>query len=87
MTENIRPEEYPADQRIDITTETCPMTFVRTRLALDRMEAGQILLVQLQGDEPRRNIPRTAAEQGHTVLDEREAGDGTLLLRIRKGAG
>lgn len=87
MTENIEMKEYPADQRIDITAETCPMTFVRTRLALDRMAPGQVLLVQLRGEEPRRNIPRTAAEQGHAVLDQREAGDGSLLLRIRKGGG
>ena len=31
------------DSRIDITRDTCPMTFVRTRLALDRMAPGQVL--------------------------------------------
>lgn len=61
------------------------MTFVRTRLALDRLPQGGILLVRLRGDEPRRNIPRTATEQGYTVLGQREAPDGSLLLRIRKG--
>lgn len=61
------------------------MTFVRTRLALDKMAAGQTLLVRLRGEEPRRNIPRTAAEQGHAVLAEAEARDGTVLLLLRKG--
>ena len=60
------------------------MTFVRTRLALDRMTTGQVLRVRLRGDEPRRNVPRTATEQGHAVLAEQEE-DGTLLLWIRKG--
>ena len=61
------------------------MTFVRTRLALDRMAPGQTLLVRLRGEEPRRNIPRTATEQGHAVLAEAEAGDGTALLLLKKG--
>jgi Sulfurtransferase TusA len=34
------------DQELDITKEVCPMTFVRTRLALDRMRPGQVLRVQ-----------------------------------------
>jgi len=61
------------------------MTFVRTRLALDRMECGQTLLVRLKGEEPRRNVPRTAAEQGHTVLAEQDLPDGTALILLRKG--
>ena len=38
---------------LDITAETCPMTFVRTRLALDRMAPGETLLVLLRGRVPR----------------------------------
>jgi TusA-related sulfurtransferase len=78
-------KELTGDRQIDITAETCPMTFVRTRLALDRMVSGETLLVRLRGEEPRRNIPKTATEQGHTVLAEAEAGDGTVLLLLRKG--
>lgn len=70
---------------LDITRESCPMTFVRTRLALDRLTAGQALLVMLRGDEPRRNIPRTAVEQGHFILGTEEDADGTMRLLIRKG--
>lgn len=63
---------------LDITTETCPMTFVRTRIALDRMNSGQVLAVLYQGEEPARNLPRTATEQGHTVLLHEP---GRLLIR------
>jgi TusA-related sulfurtransferase len=70
--------------RLDITRETCPMTFVRTRLALDRMAPGEVLRVLLKGDEPRRNVPRTATEQGHAVLGTEEGADGTVSLWIRK---
>ncbi|WP_073129946.1 sulfurtransferase TusA family protein [Muricoccus roseus] len=70
---------------LDITRDTCPMTFVRTRLALDRMAPGEVLLVSLRGEEPRSNVPRTAAEQGHVVLGTRDEADGTTRLWIRKG--
>ncbi|GAC1348023.1 MAG: sulfurtransferase TusA family protein [Acetobacteraceae bacterium] len=73
------------DQMIDITTDICPMTFVRVRLALDRMQPRQVLRVLLRGDEPLRNVPRTATEQGHAVLDRQDGEDGVSQLLIRKG--
>lgn len=54
------------------------MTFVRTRLMLDRMAPGEVLEVLYAGEEPARNLPRTAAEQGHAVLLHEP---GRLLLR------
>ncbi len=77
-------EEQTYDRDLDITNETCPMTFVRTRLALDRMQPGQVLRLTLKGDEPRRNVPRTAIEQGHAVLSTTEAAEGVQVLLIRK---
>ncbi len=55
------------DLMVDVSLETCPMTFVHVRLALDQLQAGQVLEVRLSGAEPRRNIPLTAQEQGHEV--------------------
>lgn len=62
------------------------MTFVRTRLALDRMAPGELLRVRLKGEEPLRNVPRSAQEQGHEVLslETDSAGIATLLLRRGK---
>ncbi len=78
-------QELPADRDLDITGETCPMTFVRTRLALDRMAPGQVLRLRLRGAEPLANVPRTAEEQGHRVLARADEADGAALLWIRKG--
>ena len=69
---------------LDITTERCPMTFVHTRLALDRLSSGEVLNVRLRGDEPRRNVPRTVAEQGHTVVSVSDEDDGTTTVVIRR---
>lgn len=73
------------DKAIDITAETCPMTYVRTRLALDALQPGNILLVRLRGADPLANVPRAAADQGHEPLDLIEQPDGSWLLVLRKG--
>ena len=74
-----------ADATLDITADTCPMTFVRTRIALDRLPGGATLTVRLRGDEPRRSVPAASRELGHEVLSllTDEAGVTTLLIRKR----
>ena len=83
--DNNMTDRTAADQELDITAEICPMTFVRTRLALDRMAPGQTLLVRLRGEEPLRNVPRTAREQGHEVLSLETGTDGVATLLLRRG--
>jgi TusA-related sulfurtransferase len=72
------------DARIDIRREVCPMTFVRTKLALERLPPGAVLEVHLQGDEPLRNVPGSARDEGHEVLALEPVGDGSWRLWIRK---
>jgi TusA-related sulfurtransferase len=73
------------DHRIDISSETCPMTFVLVRLALDQMKAGQVLEIRLRGAEPRRNIPLTAQEQGHEVISITDENKGESIILLRRG--
>jgi len=69
---------------LDITSDVCPMTFVRTKLRLERLAPGAVLTVLLKGGEPLSNVPRAAAELGHAVLDIASQPDGTHRLRIRR---
>ncbi|WP_188970869.1 sulfurtransferase TusA family protein [Neoroseomonas lacus] len=78
-------EETTANSTLDITGETCPMTFVRVRLALDRLSTGEVLEVLLSGEEPRRNVPRTAVEQGHAILAQVDEPAGITRLLLRRG--
>ena len=71
------------DLAIDITSEICPMTFVRTRLALDRLSPGQILSVTLRGDESLRNVPLATTRQGHAIVSITTGADGATTLLIR----
>jgi len=58
------------------------MTFVRTKLRLERMNPGETLAVRLRGEEPLRNVPRAARDEGHTVLGIETDGDiHTVTIR------
>ena len=70
---------------VDIRSEVCPMTYVRTKLALEALEVGQVLEVRLRGEEPRRNVPASAQEEGHAVLALNPQEDGSMVLLLRKG--
>jgi len=74
----------PSDQTIDITGEVCPMTFVRTKLRLERMQPGEVLHVRLHGDEPLRNVPRAARDEGHIILGIVPAGNDHIVTIRRQ---
>ncbi|MBK7860170.1 MAG: ThiF family adenylyltransferase [Archangiaceae bacterium] len=65
---------------VDITREVCPMTYVRVKLALEKLEKGRLLEVWLKGEEPLKNVPQSAREEGHQVLDLTPHGDRSRLL-------
>jgi tRNA 2-thiouridine synthesizing protein A len=44
------------------------MNFVKTKLALEEMERGEVLEVLLDGGEPIRSVPRSLKEEGHKIL-------------------
>jgi tRNA 2-thiouridine synthesizing protein A len=73
---------------LDITADVCPLTFVRTRLALERLAPGARLLVRLNAGEPLRNVPRALAELGHGVEapepEDPARPDGPHRLRVTR---
>ncbi|MDR2619206.1 MAG: sulfurtransferase TusA family protein [Treponema sp.] len=70
---------------VDITTVVCPVTFVKTKVALEELEDGQILEVRLNDGEPIQNVPRSLKDEGHKVTGVARSDDGTYLLTVVKG--
>ena len=68
-----------AAHTLDITGLTCPMTWVRTKLELERMAAGEVLTVACSPGEALENVPRSASEAGHEV-----SVDGTTVRIVRR---
>jgi TusA-related sulfurtransferase len=73
-----------ADLDLDITDEACPMTFVRTKLALEQMPIGGTLYIRLRGGEPVRNVPRAVRDHGHEVLRLTPLEGDLFELVVRK---
>lgn len=70
---------------VDITDVVCPVTFVKTKVALEELDTGDVLSVRLADGEPLHNVPRSCKEQGHQVLKLSDNGDGTYTMLVRKG--
>ena len=45
------------------------MTFVKTKIALSKLQKGDILEVLLVEGEPLQNVPKSSREQGYKVLE------------------
>jgi TusA-related sulfurtransferase len=63
---------------LDVSSLRCPMTWVKTKLELDRMTSGETLEVTLPGGEAVENVPRSARAAGHAV-----SVDGTTIRIVR----
>jgi tRNA 2-thiouridine synthesizing protein A len=63
---------------LDVTALRCPMTWVRTKLELERLESGETLEVRVPEGEATMSVPRSAREAGHAV-----DVDGTLVRIVR----
>lgn len=69
--------------RVDVRPFACPLTWVKTRIALDRLAPGDVLEVWLLAGEPAASVPRSAEEEGHRVLAlEPLPAEGAAALRL-----
>ncbi|MBS4022639.1 MAG: sulfurtransferase TusA family protein [Dethiobacter sp.] len=73
-----------AIKTLDITKDHCPMTFVKTKLALEALSQGDILEVLLTEGEPLENVPKSSREQGYEVLDITPIGGLIHKVRIKR---
>ena len=74
-----------ADAVIDLRGKKCPMTFVYTKLELEKLASGQILEILLNYAPSFTNVPRSVELQdlGEVVSQSPETG-GEKTLWIRK---
>ncbi len=60
------------------------MTFVKTKLELEKLQDGDILEVLLSPGEPLENVPKSAKEQGYKILEISKIDDNTYKVKIAK---
>ncbi|NOY53798.1 MAG: sulfurtransferase TusA family protein [Deltaproteobacteria bacterium] len=62
-------DPYKIDRELDIKGEVCPYTFVKTKLALETLSAGEILRIIVDHQPATENVPRSLRGEGHEVLE------------------
>ncbi|HEY6538838.1 MAG TPA: sulfurtransferase TusA family protein [Candidatus Dormibacteraeota bacterium] len=71
---------------LDLRGVACPLTFVRTRIALNHLAPGATLEVLLDEGEPAESVPRSCAEDGELILDVRPWEEpGVVRLLVARG--
>ncbi|HEY4788402.1 MAG TPA: sulfurtransferase TusA family protein [Bacteroidales bacterium] len=69
---------------LDITKEHCPMTFVKTKIELSKLQTGDKLEVLLTEGEPLENVPKSSTEQGYKVIEIVHVKDNIHKITIEK---
>jgi len=72
-------------ERLDLRGLLCPLTWARTKYALQKLRRGEELLVLLDHRPAVPDIRRNAEEMGHEVLLTREPEAGVWEMRLRHG--
>ena len=76
--------EYKENCELNIKGEICPFTFVKSKLALEKMNKGEILRVIVDYEPAIRNVPRSMEEQGHKVLSINKINDTDYEIIVEK---
>lgn len=71
-----------AQYSLDITSDICPITMVKTKLLLEDMPVGEVAVIRLNAGEPLDNVPRTLRDQGHEVLELEPEAAGSAIHRL-----
>lgn len=72
------------DQELDLKGEVCPYTFVKSKLALEELETGQVLRVLVDHSPAVDNVPRSMQNEGQEILAVTEVGPKEWTITIRK---
>jgi tRNA 2-thiouridine synthesizing protein A len=76
--------EIAVDKELNLHGEVCPYTFVKSKLALEIMQSGQVLRVIVDNDESAANVPRSMQNEGHNVLGVTKLNDQDWQIVVRK---
>lgn len=71
-------------QTLDAKALACPMPVVRVRKAIQTMEQGEVLEVQVTDRGALLDIPAWAQSTGHRIVSQQDQ-DGVITFHIEKG--
>ena len=78
---------FNPDETLDLRGTPCPLNFVRTKLKLQKMPAGNLLEVWLDAGEPVEQVPDSLRSSGFLVEKLEKTIEGHFMLYVRQPAG
>ncbi len=69
---------------IDIIQDKCPITFVKTKIALEKLKDGEKLTVHLKKGEALENMPNSLSELGYFIEQTNYLGKNIYSIIISK---
>jgi TusA-related sulfurtransferase len=77
-------DEIKVDKTIDIRGQVCPYTFVRSKLAIEKMNVGEVLEIVLDHKAAVENVPKSMENEGQKVLKIDQPAEKEWHIFIRK---
>jgi TusA-related sulfurtransferase len=77
--------QVKVDHELNLRGEVCPYTFVKSKLALEELQVGQILRVIVDNPRSAEDVPRSLTNEGNTVLGVVKLAGGEWVITIQKG--
>lgn len=77
-------EDIRIDKKLNIKGLHCPYTFVKSKLAVEDMEVGEVIEILLDSEEASRNIPKSMEDHGQKVLKVEKVNDTDWIIQVRK---
>lgn len=77
-------DDIKVDRIIDLKGQICPYTFVRSKLAVEKMNIGEVIEIILDHKPAVENVPKSMENEGQKVLRIDRSGEHEWHLFIRK---
>jgi len=73
----------PPVKSLDLRTTKCPLNFVQTKLALEKLNPGDVLEIWILAEsQSSLNIPQSIRKEGHEILDCRASEEDPAIQQI-----
>ena len=69
---------------LDITDDKCPITFVKTKIALEKLKSNQYLNVHIKKGEALDGLPSSLKELGYQIDNKIKINNDVFSLKISK---
>jgi len=72
--------------KLNLKGVKCPLNFVKAKLALEKLEKGEILQINLDCREAMDSVSKSLLEEGHEILNSNYSPDDCHLLIKNRGS-